>query len=288
LCRPFLSLALAFGLWPAVLSAGEGGELEVTGEVMATTPRLEVRVAVRNTGDLPVVSLDVTGELLGQRRTARLPGVLGPHLVSAVALDFDSSQAVPGAYALALLLEHPLGGAPDAAGNPPMASQRAWLPVALGANPPPAVRVRAPEAALDVRGALDVSLESVDGARHRVRLRALTPRGVRADVGEIVLDVPAAGALRTRLPLVRAGAPRGTRHGVLLVAETVAGSPVRTSAAMVTVLVLPDRSLLPRLHAPLLALAMLMLAASVGYEAWRGWRRAGRAPDEGSRTAPEA
>ena len=246
----------------------------MSGEVLATAPRLVVQVRVANHGDAAVAGVDVTGELLDQRREARLAAGMAPGSSGAVVLEFDVAGAAPGVHALTLLLEHALPGTPDAAGNPPLASQRAWLLVALGANPGPAVRLEAKPARIDVRGPLEVSLASVDGAPHRVHLRALAARGLRVDGEGALLTVPASGVATARLPLTRAGAPRGTRHGVLLVAETRDGPPLRTSVAVASVEVAPDPSLLPRLRGPLLVVALLLLAWALAAEAWRARRKA--------------
>ena len=248
-----------------------GAALDVAGAVVATAPRLEVRVVVSNHGDGPAAPLDVVGELLGERREARLASV-GPGEKGSVVLDFGARSARPGIHALTLLLEHPVEGAPDAAGNPPMASQRAWLLLALGANPGPAVRLEAPDLRLDVRGAVDVRLASADGQTHRVRLRALTARGLRAEGDAVEVEVPAAGAASASLPIVRAGAARGSRHALLLVAETEDGPLARTAVATATVDVAPMPGLVPRLHGPLLAAGLLLLAAALGFEAWRALR----------------
>jgi hypothetical protein len=271
LSRPYASraFALALGLCASAARARADAVLGVSGEVLATAPRLEVRVSVSNRGDQPAASIEVVGEFLEQRRAARLAAPLGPGQSGAVVLDFDVSAAPPGVHALTLLLEHPLPGTPDAGGNPPLSSQRAWLLVALRASPAPAVRVVARPARIDVRGLLEVSVESADGSPHRVRLRALSARGLRLETGALDLAVPATGAAVTQLPIVRAGAPRGTRHGVLLVAESREGPPLRTTVAVASVDVAPDGSLLPRLRTPLLVLALLMLLVVIGVEVWR-------------------
>ncbi|MGE5126752.1 MAG: hypothetical protein ACM3PV_10705 [Betaproteobacteria bacterium] len=272
--RSSRALGFALGLASLAPPALGGARLDVSGEVLATAPRLVVRVAVANHGDAAAAAVDVTGELLGQRREARIATGVAPGRSGAVVLEFDAAGAMPGVHALTLLLEHPLPGTRDAAGNPPLASQRAWLLVALGASPGPAVRLQAQPARIDVRGLLEVSLASVDGAPHHVHLRAVTARGLRVDGEGSVLAVPASGVVTARLPLMRAGAPRGTRHGVLLVAETRDGPPLRTTVAVASVEVAPDPSLLPRLRRPLLVLALLLLAWALAAEAWRARRKA--------------
>ena len=162
-------------------------------------------------------------------------------------LDFDPAPARPGLHALTLLLEHPLEGPPDGAGNPPMASERAWLLIAPGrSGPGPAVRLAADALALEVEGQLAVRLESADGQAHRVRLRALTARGLRAEGDGLVVSVPAKGTAEAALPLLRAGAPRGSRHAVLLVAEDLDGPVARTAVLAVPVEVAAVPSLVVR------------------------------------------
>ncbi len=254
-------------------AAGAEPELEVSGAVVATTPRLQVSVVVTNRGDRPVPSLEIVGELLGQRRATQIPdGVVAGGSGTAV-LDFDAARARPGVHALVLLLEHAIGGAPDAAGNPPLASQRAWLSVVLGEEAGPAVRLEPRPSLLAVRGRLEVGLGSADGAAHRVRVRAFTPRGLRSDGDGVEIEVPARGTVVAALPLVRAGAPRGTRHDVVLVAETVAEPLVRSSAVHAAVQVASDPSLLPRWRVPILVLACLLLGVAVGVEIWLRCRR---------------
>lgn len=261
---------MVLGLLAAAAAARAEALLDVTGSVVATQPRLEVSVVVTNRGDLPAAPVDVTGELLGARDSARLAGPLAPGHSGAVQLAFEVTPPRPGVYALTLLLEHPQPGTPDAAGNPPMASQRAWLLVALGTNPAPAVRLTPRPLRLEVEGELQVRVESADRAVHRVRLRVLTARGLRSEGDPPVLEVPAAGPVTAQVTLVRAGAPQGTRHGVLLVAEALDGEAARTTVGVATVDVAADPALLPRWRGAVLVLALGMLLVVVAAELWRG------------------
>jgi hypothetical protein len=260
-----LGLLLVASATPARAEA----RLEVSGEVVGRAPRLEVRVLVSNRGDQAATPLTVVGELLGERREARLVRGVGPGAAEAVVLDFAPSPPRAGSHALTLLLEHPVDGGLDAAGNPPMASQRAYLLLALGARPDPAVRIEVASASIDVFGELPVRLLSADGDAHRVAVRALTARGLRVVESPEAVEVPAAGAVTLSFRLARAGAPRGTHHGVLVVAETVDGPLARTSVATAPVDVVPDPSLLPRLRGPILFVAILLLSAAALAE----WRR---------------
>lgn len=250
----------------AAASAAAEAALDVSGSVVSVAPRLEVRVLVTNRGDRPAVPLEVEGELVGERASARVASGVAPGGEGAALLAFSPAIPRPGTYALTLLLEHPVEGPPDGAGNPPMASQRAWLLLALGASPPPAVRLSADPLRLDVKGELAVRLESADGEPHHVRLRALPARGLRAEGEGTEVAVPARGLAAAALPIVRAGAPRGTRHGVLLVAETTDGPLARASVLAAPVEVAPDPSVLRRIRTPVLALGLLLVAVALGVE----------------------
>jgi hypothetical protein len=231
----------------------------VSGEVVGTAP-LEVRVVVHNPGGRIEGPLEVVGELLGERREARVSSGLPASGTAAVVLPLLVEPSRPGLHALVLLLEHPAAGPPDAAGNPPVESQRAWLLLALGARPEPAVRMSADPVVLDVRRPLTVRLESADGTAHRVRLRGWPPRGLRFETPEALVDVPSDGEVRASIPLIRAGASRDTRQGVLVVAENVDGPLARTAVAAAIVDVAPDPSVLPRLQWPLLGAGVVLLA----------------------------
>jgi len=245
---------------------------DVQGSVVSTAPRLAVRVVVTNRGDRAASPLDVVGELLGERSEASIPTVV-PGASGSVVLDFAVPVARPGVHALTLLLEHPVEGAPDAAGSPPVDSRRAWLLLALGgANSDPAVRLHPSALRLDVRGALPVRVESADDRPHLVHLRALTARGLRAEGEGMDVAVPDAGFVSAALPLMRAGPARESRHAVLVVAEATDGPVARTTVATATVDVVPTPGLVPRLHVPLLALGVLLLAVALAFEVYR-WRR---------------
>ncbi len=256
-----LGLALAGLAAPAFPDAA----IDVSGAVVATTPRLVVRVALTNRGDRPAGPIDVEGELFGETEHARHASELAPGASADVSLEFGALPRQPGLHALALRLEHPVPGPADAANNPPLASRRAFLLLALGAQPTPAVRLRAEPLALDVRGALVVHLAASDEAA-RVTLRALTPRGVRAEGGPLEVAVPAQGEAKALVPLVRAGAPRGSRLEVLLIAETRSAPLARSSVGFAAVRVADDPALLPRLRTPLFVVGVGLLAVALGYE----------------------
>lgn len=239
-----------------------------------TDEALDVRVDVRNSGDAPATPLTVLGELFGEQRQARLETGLGPGQATSAHLLFPLAVPRPGVHAMPLLLEYPEGGPADAAGNPPLASQRAYLLLALGGTAEPAVRIDVPELRLDTRGDLRVGLQSLDGAPHRVSLRVLTARGVRSDGPPLEVEVPARGTVARTTALMRSGAPRGTRHGILLVAETLDGALERTSVATTTVEIAPDPGLMPLLWRPLVVLGLLLLGWAAVLEV-RRYRAAG-------------
>jgi hypothetical protein len=259
-----LGLGLCAG--PPALAAPP---LDVSGEVVSVVPRLEVRVVVTNRSAQPTGALDVVGEMLGERRAARVTAGVPAAGSAAVVLGFDASPKRPGLHALTLLLEHPVEGTPDAAGNLPVESQRAWLLIALGARAEPAVRLEPDPAPIDVRGELRVRLRSADGAPHRVSVHGLAARGVRFEGPPVEVAVPASSSVVVSLPLVRAGAPRGTRHGVLVVAETPDGPLARTAVTAASVEIAPDPSVLPHVRGVLLVAGLALLAAAAVAE----WRR---------------
>jgi hypothetical protein len=256
-----LTSFLAAPAWP-------DASLGVSGRVVATEPRLAVSVTLTNRGDPCLGPIDVAGELDGQRRAARLAGGLARNAEGVLTLEFARAPERPGLHALTLLVEHPLAGTPDAAGNPPLASERAFLMLAIGASPGEAVRIEAEPLGIDVRGALAVRLESRDGEAVRVRLRALTPRGLRAEAEEVLVDVPARGPATVSVPIVRAGAPRGRRTALLLVAETPDGPLARTSVAAAAVEVENDPSRVAALRPLILTVGLGLLAAAVLYQLW--------------------
>jgi hypothetical protein len=246
---------------------------------VARVPRLEVRVVVTNRGSEPAGPLDVVGELLGERREARVVQGVPAGGQVAVVLDFAAAEARPGLHALTLLLEHPVGGGVGAAGDPAVQSQRAYLLLAIGSDPGPAVRIAVEcegeedeggcATPIGARGEVRVRLESTDGEAHEMSVRAVTARGLRAEGPPAKVAVPASGVATVEIPLARAGAARGSRHGILVVAEKPDGPVARTAVATARVEVTPVPALLPRLRWPLLVLGLALLAVAGGAE----WRR---------------
>ena len=120
----------------------------------------------------------------------------------------------PGVHVVALRLDY----------QPPAperrrASQPAYLLLALGANPPPAVRVFVGATAIETRGRL---VEAAGERRRRARTGSgcalLTPRASTRSAMRPRSPCPRRAASRPRSKCC-AGAPRGTsRHGILVAA----------------------------------------------------------------------
>jgi len=234
--------------------------LEVSGAVQAGPPRLEVRVDLANRGDTPAAALSVEGELLGGRDAARLEALPAGQTSSAL-LRFDVGAPRPGVYPLALHLQYSRPGAPTVE-----ASQRAYLLLALGASVPPAVRLAVPDVRIDVTAPVVARLESADARPHRVRLRLLTPRGLQPFGPDPEAQVPASGSASAELRLLRGTAPRPSRQGIVVLAETVGEELASASAATAVVDVEPDPAWLPRLRRPLAAAAVALLVAALYVE----------------------
>ena len=231
----------------------------------AVTPGLDalrVRLDLRNAGDTSLEGpVRVVARLFGGRDEARLDEGIPPGETGRVPLSFPPDVPRPGIHALTLLVSYSSAGAET--------SQCAYLLLALGGAPEPAVRLFVTEAAFELRGAVDVGLESADGAPHAVTLRLATPRGLRAEDPTAPVAVPAKGRIVTKVDLLRSGAAHGTRHGIVVVAETVEGPEARTTVATGMVRILPDPAVLPRIRKPILALALALILASVVVEARR-------------------
>ena len=236
---------------------------------MASSPdgaSLEVTVALENKGDQTASPLTIQGELVVERREARLALGVAPGVTEHAVLRFPLEVPRPGLHALTLLLEWPVGPPPADGTLPPMASQRAFLLLTLGAVAEPAVRVVAPDFELETRGTLAVGLESADGASHRVSVRVLTPRGLNVlDAGGEVI-VPATGRATAPVTLLRGSAPRESRQGIVVVASVLDGPLERTAVATGVVSLARDPSLLRPLRPALWLLAAGLLAAAASAE----------------------
>ena len=230
-------------------------------------------VRLRNAGDAPALPLTVEGELLGERRVARLEQGVAAGQSGEVRLAFPADLPRPGLHALTLLLEWPLGPPAVPGAIPPTASQRAYLLLSLGATAEPAVKLEPEELLLETRDRLRVDLESADGAPHRVRVRVLTPRGLNVDGEALEAEVPAKGRASVEATLLRAGAPRGSRQGILVVATAADGALERTSVATGIVRIAPDPARLPRLRPLMVLLIVLLLGGGLLEQVRRGGKR---------------
>jgi hypothetical protein len=247
-------------------SAAAEVRLDVAGHVREEAGVLVVRVDLTNHGKTAGRAVQVQGELLGARGEATLPGTLDAGTTRAVELRLAVVAPRPGVHGLALHLRYlPDGAAAGAEAD----SQRAYLLLALGANPAPSVRLSVPDARVERYTVVPVRLQSADGAAHRVRLRALAPRGLNALPPEGPVDVPAAGEAAAPLRILRAGAPPFSRAGIVVIAAEVDGPLERTAVATIRVeVVAPRAPWLPRVRMPLLVTALALLAAAVIVGLW--------------------
>lgn len=262
------SLAASVFLFLLLAAPARAGEvrLDVSGQVRADAGRLLVRVDVVNRGDAAARALRVEGELRGARSEAAVAEVLPPFGTRGVELAFPLEVPRPGVYPLGLHLRYSTEGA---APHTPAASQRAYLLLALGANPGPPVHLAVPDARLSRHTVVPLRLESADGAAHRVTLRALAPRGLNALPPEEPVEVPGAGTVTAPLTLLRVDAAPGSQAGIVVIAAEVDGPLERTAAATGRVAVVaPSAPWLPRLRVPLLVSALALLAAAVLRELW--------------------
>jgi hypothetical protein len=255
-------LALAAG------AARADARLDVSGRAVPKGSEIEVTLVVRNLGDAPSGPVELEAELLGTYQEARLDTGVGPGGQAETPLRFPLRVTRPGVHAVAIQVRHTPPVPPQAA----PVNVRAFLLLAIGGvSPEPAVRLSVSEARFETRGRVPVELESADGQPHRVRLRALVPRGLNELGPPVVVEVPAAGRATAGLDLLRGTASRPARLGIVVLAAPEDGPYERTTAAMSAVELLPDPARLPKLRVPLILLASALLAAGVGLELWRRW-----------------
>lgn len=220
---------------------------------------------VANRGDAAAATLDVRAEFGDAVEQAKVEGGVPAGETRSVPFRFEP-PARYGVHLLGLRLDYTEAAATGKAA-PPATSQRAFLLLSVGANPPPALRVSAEEATLGTAGTVAVRVESADGAAHRARVRVLTPRGLNANE-PVDVAVPAAGAASADVPILRGSVPRPSRQGVVAVAEVIDGALAHAAVATTVVHVDGDPAVLPRLRASLAALAVLLLLAAAAVE-WR-------------------
>jgi hypothetical protein len=261
---PLSALLLLLVAAPASAAA----RLEIGGGVERSTDEtLDVRVDLTNRGDQAAVPVGIDGELFGHHEKRRLDEGVPPGATRSAVLSFPLADAVPGVHALALVLEYWVS--PDPGGAPQVFGQPAYILIALGENPPPALTLRVPEAQMDSLGRLRVGIASRDGAAHRVTLQVRTPRALRVDPVDSTVDVPATGEAVAELKLFRVDAPWQSAQGILVVASATDGPVVKTTAATGVVRVLGDPARMPRLRRGLLVVALLLLVGAIVAEVRR-------------------
>jgi hypothetical protein len=237
---------------------------------------LEVRVDVTNRGAAAATTLDIRAELGERTEVKTIAAGVPPGGTRSAVFPFPP-PARAGVHVLGLRLDYVEKGGPEGG-----TSQRAFLLLGIGANPPPTVKVSAGETAFGLTGTVPVRVESADGQPHRARVRVLTPRNLNANE-PVEVDVPARGAVAAEVAVLRGSVPRPSRHGVLAVAETLDGEFAHAAVAATIVHVSADPALMPRLRPWLAGLAIVLLAAA-GYFEWRRRRDEVRAA---SRESPD-
>jgi hypothetical protein len=241
--------------------------LEVSGALVGTEEEVEVRADVRNTSDERLVGVRLGGDLLGRHAFGRL-GDIEPGQTATALLAFPyASEWRPGRHVLPLSIDYAAAPGPVA----PSLSLLAYLVLPLATPAEPALRIAAPPVSLDIRTRLPVRLESADGLPHRARVRVKTPPGLVAPAPPPVVDVPAQGGVTVEIALLHGAAPPGSRQGILIVAEALEGPIERMSVAISAVDIAPDPAWLGHLRAPILVVALVLLAAG-GLAEWRGTR----------------
>lgn len=238
--------------------------MQIAGEVSIGADLFEVRVSLSNEGDAKAAAVAVRGELLGNVDRAEIADGILAGTTRRVQLHYPLDYPRPGVYPLVLLLEYS-----TEADVPQRLSQRAFILVALGSEPPPAVKLELRELALGSVGTLRVGLSSVDGVAHKVRVRVETPLALHALGSPGEVEVPAAGQVQVPFRIQRGSAAQGSQQGILVVAETTDGVLARTTVLTGVVRVLADTSWLVRLRWGILAIAVALLLAAGVAEARR-------------------
>jgi hypothetical protein len=236
----------------------------VSGAVEPVDGQLEVRVDVANKGAVDAASLDVRAELGDEADRKGIAGGV-PAGASRSARFTFGPPARHGVHVLGLRLDY-TEAAVEGRGAASV-SQSAYLLLSIGATPGEMVRVSAGEASLDLTGGLPVRVESADGKSHRARVRVLTPRGLNANA-PVEVDVPAGGTATAAVPLLRGNVPRPSRHGVVVVAETLDGDLAQAAVTTTLVNVEADPALMPKLRTWIAGTAILLILAA-GVAEWR-------------------
>ena len=256
--------------------------LDVGGAVSGTDEEIEVRVDLTNRGAVATGAVTIGGELAGHDDEATVAAGVAPGQTASARLTFPRQLPRPGVHAVVLLLEYAARAA--GGGSSPPLSQRAFLLLTLGADAAVPVRIAAPDVVLGDRALWPVTFESADGRAHRMRVRALGPRGLNPEHAADEIAVPATGAVTLPIPLLRGSVPRPSRQGLLLVAETIDGDVAQAATATAVAMVAPAPNALARVRVPLIVAGSLLLAAAAWLE-WRHVRRGPRPPPDVAATA---
>ena len=257
LIRGFRLFALTLALLaPQALAADV--RFEVSGGV-APGPELQVDLALRNTGTLEARDVFLEGTLAGTRTQAEA-GALAAGATRTYRLRFPGASPRPGRHALILQIEYKPAQPPEAVAR----QQPALLLLELGGAPaPPALDVRVEPSRLDVSSIAWVVLESLDRAPHRVALTVLLATGVNVLAAPGEVAVPAHGALRVPVRLVRGDAPRGGRHPISVIVSSLGEPLERAFAAHAEIEIAGDPARLPRLRPWLFGLGALLLLGAL-------------------------
>jgi hypothetical protein len=255
---------------------GAAVRFEFSGELRSAEGALVVEARLKNIGDSSALQVGVSGLLLEHTAEARAAEVKSSEL-AAFELRFPPDVPRPGTYALPLLIDFQDAAAGQHA---PRQSQRAFLLLGIGGNPAAALQLSVASTPFETAGIVEVEVRSADAAPHRVEVRVFTPRGLNVDP-PATLDVPGSGVAVARIRVLRAGAARASRHGILAVARPLDGALERAAVATGAVEVLPDPALLPKLRRPLLVLGAVLVAAALALELLER-RRAGASAASGS------
>jgi hypothetical protein len=250
-------------------AADAAARLDVKGSVAPQDEELVVSLEVDNRGDAAVAPLVIRGELLGRYDEVQKENGVAAGSWTQAELRFPREAVTrPGVHVIALRLDY------QSSSSAPWSSQAAYLLLALGANPPPAVRVFVGETTIETRGRVEASLESADGRPHVARLRLLTPKGLNpfGDTAEVA--VPAQGRVKAALEVLRGSAERNVRHGILVAASTTDGDVQTSAVAEGAVVIEKDPGVMPRLRIPLTVLSIGLLLAATAVEVRRRWPRA--------------
>ena len=237
------------------------------------TPRLQVSVVVTNRGDRAVPSLEIVGELLGQRQETQISGG-----IVAGGAGPSSSISTPDAPDPACTRWCSCSSTRSRARPMPRGTRRSRAgapgsPVALGAEAEPAVRLEPKPSLLAVTGRLEVAVgERRTGPRTASACARSRPAACARTATAWRSRFPREGTVIAALPLVRAGAPRGTRHDVVLVAETVDGAARPDERGHAIVEVAADPVAAAALATPDPGAGLLLLGVAVGFEIWIRFR----------------